>query len=214
LKAYKADVTSRRNALRSMVKRSIELHHQYDAIDAMPSVNIQWIKIKGNSVGLKGIEMPEAYGKGKPSFMVTASPKNIWISPSDNPGEGRDFSVTQLLAFDISAALAAGGTMADLVATASKGSNDGDEGDGDGAEWDESEAYEGFSKIANFVHKRDNVALVNMILGDKKHPERKEWLENIGEIYHVFHRWYIKNRSEIEEITGGTDTSDSDKAVA
>jgi hypothetical protein len=45
-------------------------------------------------------------------------------------------------------------------------------------------------------------------LADKKHPERREWLENIGEIYHVVHRMYAKNRSEIEEITGGTDTSE------
>lgn len=205
LETMKSDLSSQFNALTSMVKRAIDLHHSFEAVQNMPQVQIEWVTVPND-----GINMPSQFGTGKlgkDSVQVTRAPKPLWIYPKGKASDGKGLSVTQLINFNVAEALANGGTMADLFKTLERG-GENNEGDGDGADWDEDEAYEGLSKLANFLHKRDNVAMVNKILADKKHAERKEWLENIGEIYHVIHRLYAKNRSEIEEITGGTDTTE------
>jgi hypothetical protein len=210
LETMKSDISSQFNALSSMVKRAIDLHHAFEAVQGMDKVVVEWCRGSEKD----GIPIPSAYGTGKlgkDAFYVSRAPRPLWIYPKGEASEGKNLSVTQLINFNVPEAIANGGTMKDLFDTLSRG-GENNEGDGDGADWDEEQAYEGLSKVANFLHKRDNVALINKILADKKHTERKEWLENIGEIYHVIHRLYVKNRSEIEEITGGTDTSEGKAA--
>jgi hypothetical protein len=212
LETMKSDLTSQFNALTSMVKRAIDLHHAFEAVSGMEKVVIEWCR--GDEKD--GIAIPSQFGTGKlgkDAFFVTRAPRPLWIYPKGEASEGKNLSVTQLINFNVAEAIKNGGTFADLFKTLERGNGDGNEGDGDGSDWDEDQAYEGLSKVANFFSKRDKVAMLNKILADRKHPERNDWLENVGEIYFRIKSVYNKYRSEIEEITGGDHTEQKQTAA-
>ena len=121
LKSKLSDATARRNALRSMCKRAGELHHQWEAIKAMPHLDISWIG--GNKPN--GTIIPKEFGQHtfESGKKITGSPKPIWINAKGEPASGRDFSVTQVLNFDVAKALAQpnGGNMAELIASGKGG---------------------------------------------------------------------------------------------
>lgn len=121
LKAIVSTATAQRNALRSMVKRALAIHHQFQAVEAMPLVSIEWIRGFDKA---RCAAIPKEYGKGteEGSFLVTLSPKPLWICPivdgKVQGSEGNDFSITQLLAFDVPKAIKLGGTVSDLKESA------------------------------------------------------------------------------------------------
>jgi hypothetical protein len=119
LKDIISDNTARRNALRSMMKRGSELHHQFEAVKAMPKLDIKFKRAQGKS---KGAIIPVDFGTGKvgDGLQVTGGPKPLWLFPKGESELGREISVTQLLNYDIAKALKApeGGTIAELLATA------------------------------------------------------------------------------------------------
>jgi hypothetical protein len=213
LEAMKSELSSQFNALTNMVKKAIDVHHSFEAVQNLPLVQIEWITVPED----QGIAIPSQFGTGKvgkDAVFVSRAPKPLWIYPKGKPSDGKNLSVGQLIGFKIPEAIANGGTMADLLKTLERGSGDGNEGDGDGADWSEEEAYEGLSKVANFFSKRDNIAMLNKILADKKHEDRNDWLENVGEIYFRIKSVYNKYRSEIEEITGGDSEANGKQAAA
>ncbi len=110
--------TQRRNALRSIVRRSIQLHHKLDAISLLSKVGWQWIPGQHE----KCPTVPVDY-RGKEVIKVTRSPKPLWLTAKDDkgseiPNSGKDFSVSQVIAFDVVKAVANGGTMGDLIDSA------------------------------------------------------------------------------------------------
>jgi hypothetical protein len=190
-----SDATARRNALRNMVKRAISLHHQWEAINAMPHLGIQFIKGKQG-----GTVIPNEFGeaKGKP---VTGAPKPIWIYPADDAGNGRDFSVTQVLAMDPAKALnmPEGGTMAELVATAATGA-DTPEGTPEATVDDFTAVVPDFATILN---KRENMALLLKKVApskDASDSEPDDLLESICSLYLNLKPIYDKNKSRYERI--------------
>lgn len=207
LLAMESDVSSSLNALKAMVRRTIELHHQFEGIKGMPLVGIKWIETEK----AKHIVMPEAFGKGSPAIKVTTSPKSIWIFPEGKSENGKVYSVTQLNSFDIALAIANGGTMDKLTDTAKKGSNDQGEGTNDGSTMTSDEAYSDVNRFINFINRSDNLAQINLILGNKKHELHKDWLENINSLKIAIDPIYRKYKSEIEEVTQ-TKTNESEAA--
>lgn len=199
LKAELSDATARRNALRSMVKRAIELHHMFEGVKGMAKVNIRWIKSKGED-NKKFISMPVGFGEEEPSIKVTRAPKNLWIFPEGEPENGREFSVTQLLAFDVATANANGGTLDALIATGRKGKAEGEEKEGDGVDMTEMEAYANMARTINFLNKRENNANVLRILADKSHPEHKDWVELIGDSWGAFYTLARRIKTEYEAL--------------
>lgn len=194
LAAELSDATARRNALRNMVKRAISVHHQYEAINAMPLVSIRWIKGKdGQTV------MPDKCGtaKGRP---VTGAPKPLWMFTTADAGEdGRDFSVTQMLAMDPAKALKAGGTLADLVATAATGA-DTPEGETQLTVDDFVSSVADFSTVLN---KRENMALLLTKVApvkDEDDTSADDLLESICRLYLNLAPIYNKNKSRYEAI--------------
>ena len=118
LAAMLSTATAQRNAMRGMFKRAFALIKQLIEIEGMEHVTCDFIKGHDKA---RCAMWPKEYGKGKAEgILVTNAPKPLWMAPADNPGEGRDFSVTQVLAFDVAKALRMpnGGTMAELVSTA------------------------------------------------------------------------------------------------
>lgn len=201
LAALKSDATTRRNALRSMVKKAISLHHQWEAVRGMPLVGFNWIsgtKEKHSAI------IPEQFGEGtegdKPTI-VTVAPRSIWMYPATEQANGRDFSVTQFLAFDVPAAINAGGTMAELVATAGRGATDTDDDEaGDGEDMTEDQAMANMSQVVNYLNKRENMANVLRILADKKHDEHGDMVELIGDLYSQLYPVARKIRAEYETL--------------
>lgn len=201
LVTLKDDATARRNALRSIVKRTILLHHQWVAVEGMPKIGLRWIRAKGKD---KAISMPTKYGEGEfgeDATLVSASVKPIWIYPQEEPSEGRNFSVTQFLAFDPAMALKAGGTMADLVATAGRGSDEEPEGEGDGSDMADDAAQATASMFYNWFNKRENQALVlKKIANRKADADGNDWLDLIGSIYLAVKPIYEKNKGAYEAL--------------
>lgn len=204
LAAMKSTANQKRNALRSMFKRALETDKQLMAVENMPDVVCEFIP------GTKSahIKIPAECGTGKFGKTinngegVTLAPKPFWVYPKGKPSDGRDFSVTQLLGFDVDAAIALGGTMANLVTTAERGAGDGAEGEGDGVDMSIEQATAGLSMQVNFFNKRDNLANVNRVLVDKKNEDRADLLENIGDLYLLIAPIYRKNKAEYETIKG------------
>jgi len=167
-----------------MVKRAISLHHALVQLDGMPKVSYTWQKPVHSD---KLIVIPETFGTGehgtRPTRCTTGA-KTFWIFPSDDPSEGREFSVTQLINMDFAAAKLAGGTMADLVATIGKGSDTGEvDTDGDGTDMPIDAAQAVFSQAINWFSKKENLANYRRIVADKKNADRNDWIENIGDLY-------------------------------
>lgn len=204
LAAIKASATQVRNAVRSIVKRSIKLHHRWSAIEMLPGCNIRWIPGTKD----KGISMPTSYGEGeigKNAEVVTLSPKPIWIYSKADPSKGRDFSVTQVLSFqpDLAKLGENGGNLADLVATAGKGSDDGDDADksGDGSKMEASVAQATLSQAYNFLNNGDNMRNVRMkMAAHKKDADGKDWLDLIGRMYLLLKPVYDGNKAAIDEV--------------
>lgn len=111
--------TMKRNAMRSLFRRSIQLFHKLDAIDGMPLVKWDWIA--GGSDGCP--LMPKTH-KGTDFIKITRSPKPLWLTPIidgvPSHGNAREFSVSQVIAFNPAKALAMpeGGTLANLIDSA------------------------------------------------------------------------------------------------
>jgi hypothetical protein len=204
IKALQAEFSQKRNALRSMVKRAISLHHQWEAIATMPKIGLRWIR----GTKEKGIVIPQDFGDndfGERPVTVTLSPKPIWIYPKDEPENGREFSVTQFLAFDADMALngEGQGTMADLVATAGRGTaaTESEEGEGTGADMPEDQAQAELSRMVHWFNKRDNVALVlKRIANRKADPEGADLLDNVGTLYLLLKPIYEKNKGAYEAL--------------
>lgn len=113
------NATQGRNAMRSMFRRSIQLHHKLAAIDMMPLVQWSWIPGTDDKCPL----VPKEF-KGTATMKVTRSPKPFWFVPvidgkPDN-ANGKEFSVSQVIAFNPSKAVAMPdkGTLADLIDSA------------------------------------------------------------------------------------------------
>lgn len=196
-----ATATAQRNALRSMFKRAGSLHHQWEAIGSMPKVKISWIKgSEKKADGSKACTiMPDKFGqaKGKP---VSGSPKPIWIRPEDDEGGGRDFSVTQVLAFDVPLALKNGGTMADLIDTAKTGA--------DTPEGDTGPTLEQFidtvPAFAELLNKRENMATLVKKINTKEEgewsPSANDLLESLCSLHLFLKPIYDKNKKRFEEL--------------
>lgn len=214
LQSAKSDATTRRNALRSVVKRTIELHHQFEGVNGMPLVNIMWVVARqGNDKN--AIAMPKEFGKDQPTIKVTAAPKNLWITPKDEPMNGKLFSVSQLNQFEIATAIKNGGTMAALTATAKKAPKtpDAAKASGDGSSMTIDEAYSNTARTCNYFGERPNVAEINKILADPKHKDHKDWVQMIGGLWSSIYPLAKRVRAEYEKANE-TKMEGLDKAVA
>lgn len=111
--------TQGRNTMRSLFRRAIQLHHKLDAIDGMPLVQWDWIKGTDDKCPL----VPKEF-KGKETNKVTRSPKPFWFVPvidgKPDYANGKEFSVSQVIAFNPQKALAMPdkGTLVDLIDSA------------------------------------------------------------------------------------------------
>lgn len=206
LSAQKATLTQSRNGLRSMFKRAINTHHQFEAVRGMPLVELEWME----GTKTDGIWVPNEFGKGTMNvgvknggMYVSRSPKPLWIMPKGKASDGRDISITQLVNFDVMAALVSenGGTMGDLLDTLSKGTSEVTATDGDGSTMSEEEALATIQRSVNYLNKKDNMANVRRILADKKHDERKDLLENINSMYHLVAPIVRAYKDDIEALT-------------
>lgn len=113
-----ATATQGRNALRQIVRRAIQSHHKLDAISMFPLVKWSWIPGTHEKCSL----MPVEY-KGAEVIKITRSPKPLWLEAKDEkgnvvPGSGKEYSISQVIAFDTVKARAEGGTVGDLVDSA------------------------------------------------------------------------------------------------
>lgn len=192
--------TGKRNALRSMFKRAGHLHHQFEAIASMQHVKIEWIP------GLStGTVMPDKFGhaKGKP---VTGSPKPIWIWPENEPSNGRDFSVTQILAFDVDKANAEGGTMAALIA-----STKGEPEPTELASMSPNEFEELIPDVVNFLNKKENFSTVLKRINSKDPAESDDLLDTLCTLYLITKTIYDKNKARFEKLQMKED--DEEKAA-
>lgn len=95
-----------------------------------------------------------------PIYDVRRSPKPVIIYDKTTEGEGKAVSIGTLISFDVHRALADGGTMGDLLATAGNGAEEEHGGEGDG-----SLTFETFPNAAadllNFFEKiRDSKKLI------------------------------------------------------
>lgn len=108
--------TQERNAMRSLFRRSLQLHHKLEALTGMPKVEWDWVKGTDD----KCPTIPKEY-KGTEMMKVTRSPKPLWLTPiidgKPDHANGREFSVSQVIAFDPTWALAQPdrGTLGDLI---------------------------------------------------------------------------------------------------
>lgn len=111
--------TQERNTMRSVFRRSLQLHHKLEALTGMPLVEWAWIKGTDD----KCPTVPKEY-KGTETIKVTRSPKPLWLTPvvdgKPDHANGKEFSVSQVIAFNPSKALAAPdhGTLSDLIDSA------------------------------------------------------------------------------------------------
>lgn len=216
LKAVIASATQGRNNLRSLVKRAIKLHHQWEAIRKLNQVGIRWIS--GNKA--KGVTMPTKCGQGELGEhfeMVSLSPKPIWIYDTADSSKGRDFSVTQVLAFNPAAARLGenGGNMADLVATAGKSADDDQPEDGNkaGETMADDEAQATGSMLVNFFTKTENRAAVMKAIADyKKNASGVEWLGILMELDRFVHPIAEKNRNTYLNIQQAKMLNEDNKA--
>jgi hypothetical protein len=111
-----------RNQMRKMFRTAIQLHHQLRAVEGMPRVKFSWLPGSSDKCPV----LPKKY-KGTETFKVSLSGKPIWLETLDpegnvipGPANGKEFSVAQLIAFDVRKALLAadGGTVTDLIDSA------------------------------------------------------------------------------------------------
>lgn len=186
LRAMQSTLTGKRNGVRSTLKRAINLHHNFEAVSAMPLVTLEWIP--GNKKN--GILIPNDFGVGdfkeKEGFYATNSPKCFWMYPKGAASKGKEYSVTQLINFDVELALKGegGGTYADLIATLSKGKDETDDKSGDGSKMDVEEAIGTFQRFSNFMDIKDNKGAYRKALADKKRDDHMELLETLEAVYH------------------------------
>lgn len=200
LRALQSTLTTKRNGVRSMLKRAVNLHHNYEAVKGMPLVTIEWIP------GTKkaGILLPSEFGVGsfseKEGFYATNSPKCFWICPKGQAMKGKEYSVTQLINFDVDAALRGegGGTYGDLIATLSKGSDDNGDTAGDGSKMEIEEAIGTAQRFVNFLDVKDNLANYKRVLADKKREDRADLLETLEALYHSIAPLYRLHEDDIK----------------
>jgi len=173
------------------------------AIEAMPLVSIRFIKGSGD----KAIELYKFGGKEK--ITVSACPKPIWITPEDEPGEGRDFSITQVLAFNPKEALAAGGTMANLVETAGR---DGDDS-GDETKMTDDKAREVITELNAFFEGADgrqNIAALQKAMNEK---DSDDLVDSVCAVYLALKPLYTKFQTRYEKLNDMR-TEQSEREVA
>lgn len=202
LKAVIASATQGRNNLRSLIKRTIKLGHQWEAIRKLNQIGIRWI----SGTKTKGVAMPLKCGQGLGEHeFVTLSPKPIWLFNQADPSKGRDFSVTQVLAFNPTNARNGenGGNMADLIATAGKGPDEEEKADGlkAGEAMADDEAQATASMFINFITKTENRAAVMKKIADfKKDTDGIEWMGIMMEIDRFVHPIAEKNRNTYMQV--------------
>lgn len=111
--------TQERNGMRSMFRRSLQLHHKLEALTGMSLVEWAWIRGTDD----KSPTIPKEY-KGTDMIKITRSPKPLWLTPvvdgKPDHANGKEFSVSQVIAFNPTKALAAPdhGTLSDLIDSA------------------------------------------------------------------------------------------------
>lgn len=202
LRALQSTLTGKRNGVRSMLKRAVNLHHNFEAVSGMPLVTIEWIP------GTKkaGILIPSKFGVGsfseKEGFYATNSPKCFWMYPKGAASKGKEYSVTQLINFDVEMALKGegGGTYADLIATLSKGSDEPGTDNGDGSKMDIEEAVGTAQRFSNFLDVKDNLANYRRVLADKKRDDHMELLETLEAMYHAIQPLYRSYADELKVL--------------
>lgn len=108
-----ASATQVRNGMRSLFRRSLQLHHKLEAVTGMPLVQWSWIPGTDDKCPLVPTEF-----KGAKFQKITRSPKPLWLVPVVNGtpdhANGQEFSVSQIIAFKPDKALREGGTLGDL----------------------------------------------------------------------------------------------------
>lgn len=200
--AIQSDASTRRNSMRNIVKRALSLHHQWVAVTTKldDKVGIRWIKGRSKETG---ISMPTTLGLRDASEyqLVSGDAKCLTMYDKTEPTQGDSFSVTQFINFDVDEALAKGGTLEELIATAGRGVGETEADDaGDGEDMPEDVAMATFSQLVNYLNKRENMANVLRIMTDKKHPEHNDWLENMGDLYSLIYPMMRKTRSQYEAL--------------
>lgn len=198
LKAIKSTADGNRNALRSLLRRAIKLHHRWMAIKKLNSVGIRWIK--GDKAS--GIAMPTKLGLGELTAhveMVSGSPKPIWIYDMADASEGRDFSVTQVNAFQPERISKTEDEtmMAALIATAGKGGDDESgtdtEGTGENDTLDQAIGY--WQRLSHFVNAVANKAVITKVMAEyKKNAQGADVMDLVHELDRVIHPMAEKTR--------------------
>lgn len=109
-----------RDGYRKVIRAAIQLHHKLSAIDGMPLVKWSWLPGTNDKCPV----VPKNY-QGKDVIKVTRGPKPLWLEAVDAegkvvPGSGKEFSVSQVIAFNPAKALAMPdhGTLGDLIDSA------------------------------------------------------------------------------------------------
>jgi hypothetical protein len=108
-----ASATQTRNGMRSLFRRTLQLHHKLEAVTGMPLVQWSWIPGTDDKCPLVPTEF-----KGTKFQKITRSPKPLWLVPvvdgTPDHANGQEFSVSQIIAFKPDKALKEGGTLGDL----------------------------------------------------------------------------------------------------
>jgi hypothetical protein len=197
LRSITASATQGRNAMRSMFSRALRLHHKLSAIEGMPKVSFQWI---GGHDKAKCPIMPKVYGKAD-GALVSLTPKPLWFMPrdpetgKDDGSEGRDFSVTQVLAFDVAKALKGpdGGTLAELVASSKAIPDPEEKAKGMTIEKLESDVTE----VDSYLRKREAIAELTKRMNS---PDQDELISSVCSLYLSLKPVYAKFQAKYEAI--------------
>ena len=195
-----AALRSELSALRSMVRGAIQIHHAFSGIQSMPLVNIRWCRTRNEK---KFIPIPEKEGKAQPVLQVTTSPKNIWLEAAGEPESGDVYTVSQLISYDIPAAIRNGGTLAALKETAAK-AEPGKKKEsefGDGSDMSKDQAYTIGNLFVNYIEKTANDAQLQLVFADPKAEHHEDWLENFVSIRSWVYRMEKKFKKQIEAAT-------------
>jgi len=207
LDSEKGRLTGERNNYRSMVRGAIEVHHNFEGIRGLPEVDISWKRSKDTK---NYISMPVTCGNPKHIEQITTAPKCVYIQAKGDGQTGKVYSQSQLIAFDVQAAAANGGTLKALTDTVRKEpKNKSGAGalagySGDGSDMDGDQAYSVGNLFTNYINATANVAALRQIMADPKAEHRKDWLENVVTIGDWADRVRKQFREQIKRLTEAT----------
>ncbi len=169
-------LVGRRQAGRGLLKRTMKLYHQYNAVDEMDSVQLD-------------VATEEKDGKE----IVSGTTYPITIFNKADMKQFRPFSISSFLALDVAEAVAAGGSWQNLMDTMGR---DKGGSTGDGIPPVTLKTFESFlSGVANFVD--DHLGQISKKLDAK---DGKDTIVTLVDLYVALTPLYEKHKAEYDRI--------------